>query len=90
MLTSGTSNSMLFHTGMVMSIYGAMSKASEKGQPFTAAMAEKGIDGNLCRCTGYRPILDAAKSFSTDGNVTDMVGCCGGAGAARKALSEGV
>ncbi len=27
---------------------------------------EDSFDGNLCRCTGYRPILDSAKSFSAD------------------------
>jgi xanthine dehydrogenase iron-sulfur cluster and FAD-binding subunit A len=36
---------------------------------------EKCLDGNLCRCTGYRPILDATKVVSCDGeqNETDAM-----------------
>jgi xanthine dehydrogenase/oxidase len=30
----------------------------------TELEVEEAFDGNLCRCTGYRPILDAAQTFS--------------------------
>ncbi|XP_010216199.1 PREDICTED: aldehyde oxidase [Tinamus guttatus] len=45
--------------GMVMSIYTLLRNHPEPTlEQITAALA-----GNLCRCTGYRPILDACKTF---------------------------
>eukprot|EP01034_Spumella_vulgaris_P032455 gene32455-40056_t len=40
---------------------------------------EEALDGNLCRCTGYRPILDAARSLSNNKGPS-VGGCCGGGG----------
>ena len=44
--------------GFVMSLYDLYNRA--KGQAVTREQAMEAISGNLCRCTGYRPILDAA------------------------------
>lgn len=58
--------------GIVMSLYTIL----RNNPNATPHEIEESLDGNLCRCTGYRPILDAAKSLS--GNKSS--GCCGGAG----------
>jgi xanthine dehydrogenase/oxidase len=48
--------------GMVMNMY---SLIQEIPKP-TKKYIEDSFDGNICRCTGYRPILDAMKSFAVD------------------------
>ncbi|XP_055877784.1 uncharacterized protein LOC106061888 isoform X2 [Biomphalaria glabrata] len=48
--------------GFVMSMYGLLHQVP---QP-TQQEIEDGFDGHVCRCTGYRSILDAMKSFAVD------------------------
>lgn len=59
--------------GMVMALYGTL-QSPEGVKGLTMAQMENSLDGNVCRCTGYRPILDVAKSFARDSNVVDHVG----------------
>lgn len=47
--------------GMVVACHTALSIAHNKGEKCTPMQMEKAFDGNLCRCTGYRPILDGCK-----------------------------
>lgn len=54
--------------GIVMSLYALLRNAYDpatKTYRLSEEMIELegALDGNLCRCTGYKPILDAAKSF---------------------------
>ncbi|KAL6893923.1 hypothetical protein ACP4OV_008021 [Aristida adscensionis] len=67
--------------GMCMSIFSALVKADKAaGRPdppagfskLTADEAEKAVSGNLCRCTGYRPIVDTCKSFAADVDLEDL------------------
>ena len=44
--------------GFVMSMAALCEQAGDA--PITRASAQQALSGNLCRCTGYRPILDAA------------------------------
>jgi xanthine dehydrogenase small subunit len=50
--------------GFVMSLFGMYQNHVAKGEPVTRALAQEELSGNLCRCTGYRPILAAAQAMS--------------------------
>jgi xanthine dehydrogenase small subunit len=51
--------------GFVMSLFGMYQNHVCQGQPITRELAQQALSGNLCRCTGYRPILDAAQLMAT-------------------------
>lgn len=55
--------------GFVMSMYTLL--RSNKTELPSMAEVEEGFQGNLCRCTGYRPILEGCRTLTRDG-------CCGG------------
>jgi len=47
--------------GFVVACHAALSRAKEAGRAPSPDEMQTALDGNLCRCTGYRPILDACK-----------------------------
>ena len=50
--------------GFVMSLFGMYQNRVCQGQSISRAQAAQDLSGNLCRCTGYRPILDAAQQMA--------------------------
>jgi xanthine dehydrogenase small subunit len=50
--------------GFVMSLFG-MYQNTGGGKGITREQAQVDLSGNLCRCTGYRPILDAAQQMGS-------------------------
>ena len=47
--------------GFVMSLFGLYQ--AKQGEAISREQAQAALSGNLCRCTGYRPILDAAQAM---------------------------
>ncbi|KAK2531938.1 Xdh [Columba guinea] len=62
--------------GIVMSMYTLL---RNKPEPKMEDI-EDAFQGNLCRCTGYRPILEGYRTFAKDlnccGRVANGTGCC--------------
>ena len=48
--------------GMVMALHSLLLNNSDP----SLEEIDNVLDGNICRCTGYRPIFDAFKSFSSE------------------------
>ncbi|KAG0623191.1 hypothetical protein M758_3G155300 [Ceratodon purpureus] len=64
--------------GFVMSMYSLL--RTKKNAP-TQSEIEECLAGNLCRCTGYRPILDAFRKFAkseTSAYTNDAIKAAGG------------
>ena len=56
--------------GFVMSLFAAMKTA--KDVPVSREYINEQLGGNLCRCTGYRPIIDAAEKLLNCGDIVDQ------------------
>ncbi|XP_025022291.1 aldehyde oxidase [Python bivittatus] len=62
--------------GMVMSMYSLLRNHPEPSMEQITAS----LDGNLCRCTGYRPIMDSFSAFSLE--------CCPLAGSGKCCMEK--
>uniref|UniRef100_A0ABM5EPP6 aldehyde oxidase n=1 Tax=Pogona vitticeps TaxID=103695 RepID=A0ABM5EPP6_9SAUR len=62
--------------GMVMSMYSLLRNQPEPSMEQIAVS----LDGNLCRCTGYRAIIDSFSAFSTE--------CCPLAGSGKCCMDK--
>lgn len=57
--------------GIVMSLAHAVQVVPRTGQPLSRQQVTDALSGNLCRCTGYKPIIDAAQQACSTALATD-------------------
>ncbi|KAK2191207.1 hypothetical protein NP493_57g06060 [Ridgeia piscesae] len=70
--------------GMVMSMYTLL-----RNNPCPSMTdLEHAFEGNLCRCTGYRPILDAFQSFTKEFQCPMGENCCQNQKVPQNTISE--
>ncbi|MCP4298868.1 MAG: (2Fe-2S)-binding protein [Proteobacteria bacterium] len=50
-------------SGMAISLKSLKTKCDNSGKTPTRSEVERGIEGNLCRCTGYTKIVDAGEAL---------------------------
>ena len=56
--------------GFVMSLWSLYLRHERDAEPPTQREIDDALSGNLCRCTGYRPIIDAARRMGQLPRVT--------------------
>jgi xanthine dehydrogenase/oxidase len=69
--------------GIVMSAYSLLRQRAAEGRTVGARAIDHALDGNLCRCTGYRPVLAALRGALGDGGDPAAALCGRGAACCR-------